>query len=320
MIRRSVRRAFTLVEVAATLAAAGVIGAVVALSADPPAKDGQDGGGNMAAALAKARQAARQQKDASQLRGIHQGLVMWAQNNDDEFPLPSRVDKRNDTVREEGRAKDTTANIFSLMVANGLLTTEMFISPLEKNRNIRNYRNYQYDSPKAAVNPPKAYWDPAMRAGLTPDSRGHISYAHLQPAGDRMKAWGNTLVGDQFVLSTRGPEISAVDQRPNGSVVPRFANPQSITLQLLGDGEIWSGHIVGNDNHVQLAEDWYGDERLMGRVRPLDYRPRYKSEDAREWPDILFFDERDDPKSANLFLSLFTRAGEAPKDYEAIWD
>src|SRR5438477_12372064 len=46
-------------------------------------------------ALGKARQSARQLKDQTQVRGIHQGMVTWAQNNSDDYPLPSRIDKAN---------------------------------------------------------------------------------------------------------------------------------------------------------------------------------------------------------------------------------
>lgn len=319
---RSASRGFTLVEVGAVIGATALVGMVVALSLDPPPpKDGaQEGGGNMVEALARARQSARQIKDSTQLRGIHQGLIMWAQNNNDEYPLPSRVDRRNVTVAEEGRAKDTTANIFSIMIANGTVTPEFFVSPLEPNDNVRAIRKYEYDSPRAAVNPRLAHWDPAMRAGLTKESRGHISYAHIQPAGGRRGYWGNTFVAKEWVLANRGPEVRAVEQNEDGSVVPRFANMESLTLRAIGERDSWSGHVVGNDNHVALVEDFYADGRAIPAPRPRDGKPRYKTAEGMQWPDVLFVDEADDPRSRNLFLSLFTSAGDEPGDYEAIWD
>jgi len=44
-------------------------------------------------ALGKARASARQLKDSTQVRGIHQGMVLWAQNNSDSYPVPSNIDK-----------------------------------------------------------------------------------------------------------------------------------------------------------------------------------------------------------------------------------
>ena len=39
-------------------------------------------------ALGKARASARQLKDSTQIRGIHQGMILWAGNNSDKYPLP----------------------------------------------------------------------------------------------------------------------------------------------------------------------------------------------------------------------------------------
>ena len=64
------------------------------------------------------RQAARQLKDSSQVRGILQALVLFSQSNGDQFPLPSAADIDNDTVPELGTAKDASANIYSLLMWN----------------------------------------------------------------------------------------------------------------------------------------------------------------------------------------------------------
>jgi hypothetical protein len=312
-------RGFTLVEVAAVVATVGVLGGLVAISADPPPR-GLQGGGGFLEALAASRQSARQLKDATQLRAIHQGMVMWAQNNNDEYPLPSRIDRANHTTADEGRAKDTTANIFSIMVFSGLITTETLISPLEKNRSVRNYRDYAYDSPRGAVNARLAHWDPKMQAGLSKDSRGHISYAHLQPAAGRLAKWSNTFVATDYVLSNRGPEMQAVEQNEDGTVTVRLANTDSLTLRFAGAEDTWDGHIVGSDNHVEFASSRYADGRQLPAPRAQDGMPRYKAKDGKAWRDVLFFDEADDPETSNLFLGMFTKAGEKPADFNAIWD
>jgi hypothetical protein len=299
-------RGFTLVETAAVVAAVGLLGGM-ALMLQPAG--GKGGGGP--------RETARQIKDSQQLRGIHQGLIMWAQNNNDEYPLPSRIDRKDATVAEKGRAKDTTANIFSLTVFNGMVTPEVYISPLEKSPHVRTYKDYQYDEPRAAVKPRTAMWDPAMRAGLSEESPGHISYAHLQPAGPRRSAWSNTFAMHEFALSNRGPEIRVVDRNENGSVTPRFARPDSLTLTFIGDPDTWSGHVVGNDNAVELLRNHLGDGKEIPPVRGRERRPRYEVEGKR-WPDVIFFDETE--TAFNNFLGIFTKAGEEPADYSSIWD
>lgn len=90
--------------------------ACVAVCIGEPGKGGEDGEAE-AAATAKAKQ--RQIKDATQIRGIHQGI--WAQNNADKYPLPSEVDKSDMTVADRGKLKDTTSNIMSLLHLQRLL-------------------------------------------------------------------------------------------------------------------------------------------------------------------------------------------------------
>src|SRR6478736_6361381 len=69
--------------------------------------------------MTQARRGPHHSSESSYIRGIHQGMVLWAQNNKDVYPLPSLVDVKDDTVAEKGREKDTTANIMSLMIFNG---------------------------------------------------------------------------------------------------------------------------------------------------------------------------------------------------------
>src|SRR4051794_25187775 len=107
-------RAFTLIELAAVVACLG-LGGIMLNPLQP------EGG------LLKARSTARQLKDSTQQRGIHQGFVLWAQNNNDEYPLPAKIDKRNDTVKEKGRAKNTSANIMSVLIYNGFFSPELCV-------------------------------------------------------------------------------------------------------------------------------------------------------------------------------------------------
>jgi type II secretory pathway pseudopilin PulG len=60
--------------------------------------------------LGRTRCGSRQLRDSTQVRGMHQGLVFWRQSNSDDYPLPSLIDRKNETVAAQDRAKDTTAN------------------------------------------------------------------------------------------------------------------------------------------------------------------------------------------------------------------
>ena len=97
----------------------------------------------------------RQLKDQTQVRGIVQAMQLWAQNNGDRYPLPSLIDKDNATVGEIGAAKDTTANIYSILIYNGNIPTEICVSPAESNGKIEEFGTYALDKPASAVNPEK---------------------------------------------------------------------------------------------------------------------------------------------------------------------
>jgi competence protein ComGC len=114
---------------------------------------------------------ARQIKCSANVRGIHQGLVLFSQGNNDQYPLPSILDKANHTVRladgTDPTAKDTTAAIISTLIYGNFFGPEICISPAEANGNIVHDNDYWYTEPKTVVNPKLAVWDPAFAADFT---------------------------------------------------------------------------------------------------------------------------------------------------------
>lgn len=251
---------------------------------------------------------ARLIRDSNQVRGIIQGMITFAQNNKDRYPLPSVLDAENATVSALGTAKDTSANIMSILVYQGFAPVEMFVSPAEVNPNIRVMETYEFDHPKAAVDPAKALWDSAFSADFTSPRGGNLSYAHVIPAEPKPFAWANTFTATAVVLGNRGPEVRSVTKNPDGTVTPVYANPRSNTFRFHGSPTKWEGMIGYNDNHVNY-ELSVSPEGLT-----------YNTADGRAWPDHPFFDEPDDKDGTNAFLGIFITAGPTRRDFTAIWD
>ncbi|MBY0308894.1 MAG: hypothetical protein K2Q09_09150 [Phycisphaerales bacterium] len=311
-------RAFTLVELGAALSVAGMAVALGAAAARGP------------------RDRANQVKDATQVRVITQAMIIFATGNKDAYPLPSALDRNNDTVKDQGRAKDTTANIFSILIFNSSISPEIAVSPVETNAKIREHKTYDNGAPKAAVRPNNALWDPAFSADFTSEKGGNFSYAHLEPSGaaigadaGRANRWSNTFNAEEAVLCNRGPEMTSVAYAdlPRGMkqkhepdpAKPTYGNPASNTFSFYKGlqqrpGTWWSGNVAYNDNHV----DFIGDYLSPGQ--PVVSGARYLNSKESWMPDMAFFDEPDDPKGVNNFLGVFTKAGEKPSEFKAIWD
>jgi hypothetical protein len=264
--------------------------------------------------LGRTRDPARFFKDSTQVRGIHQGMVLWSQSNKDVYPLPSLVDLKDETVAEQAREKDTTANIMSLLIFNGYFSPELCVSPAEANGSIKVMGNYGWGGtsaslPAKAVNPAKALWDPAFAADFTGGKTGNFSYGHMLPADVRLeKTWMNDFQATEAVVGNRGPQIAslALDKAGARTFMPTI--PSSNTYLIRGGKKTWEGNIAYGDNHVTFES----------RLDPES--TFYKDAAGKEWFDCLFFDEQDDPKQTNNFLGIFTKAGTTGAEYKAIWD
>ncbi|MDX2115221.1 MAG: DUF4339 domain-containing protein [Planctomycetota bacterium] len=256
-------------------------------------------------ALGKARSSARQIKDSTHIRGIHQGMVLWAQNNNDIYPLPSRIDRANATLAP-GEPKDLPRHITSILIYNGFFSPELCVSPAESNPAFAIYPNYSYSTPPTAAAADKrlALWDPAFRAlpmeyksdSSADPGQGAFSYAYMPPVGRRLAKWSNTFRATEAALGNRGPAYNAVgsgatlswilvpDQGPSADGSTEVGI-NSNTLLIHGGRSTWEGNICYNDNRVVFETD------------PAPIQARFSFSglpvDLRTQPDNLFVDEND---------------------------
>ena len=217
-------------------------------------------------ALGKARASARQIKDSTQVRGIHQGMVLWAQNNSDNYPMPSQIDKGNTTLAAN-QVKDMPRNIVSLMIYNGFFSPELCVSPAESNGSLKVFGNYSYSSPQNAATPNQALWDPNFActpndAGIAPQNgTGNFSYGLMPPIGNRRPKWTNDFQATEAVIGNRGPDYTAtapgtpntvwvLNTNTNSNGGTQGVGVGSNTLLIHGGRTTWEGNIAYNDNHI----------------------------------------------------------------------
>ena len=247
-------------------------------------------------------------KDMTNLYSIQQAVSTLSGGVIDEIPMPSEIDRNNATVPATRFAKrngvdpgkDTSDNFFSMLIFERVVDPRQLVAPSEPNLDINVDEDYQYAGPPTAVDPNNARWDPAFSADFTSSEGGNLSYAMQCPQNkDR-----NGHPSSQPMFSHRGPEIIDPPIYSGNSVQWDPADPSSLTLD--PDTGEWSGGVVYKDGHAETVSDIYPGH--------------YVNDASQTVPDLLFYDEPDDPDGTNAFLSIFVEAGAERQDFYSIWD
>jgi len=162
----------------------------------------------------------------NQLRGIHQGIVIFAQSNKFYYPgLDAQGNPLPDGLETTGNSGEgtTVEARFWILLRNDFFTPEYAISPIENDPKIAEYASQATDQDRD--------WSDMSR----PVTQQNYSYAMLDidELGERKLEWRETANPQAVLLSDRN--IGSAD------------NPSSIHVEA---GRPWKGHAAWNDNHV----------------------------------------------------------------------
>ncbi|MEM6553877.1 MAG: hypothetical protein AAF750_17310 [Planctomycetota bacterium] len=192
------------------------------------------------------RRSARQATNNTQLRGIHQGCVIYAQGNKSNFPGLTGAGEPLPGNQIQWRARDGrhTASRFAVLLAANMFTPEYIINPADAAAGEFPMWNHN-DAPKDG-----------NEDLLTTD---HHSYASLNTNGvegqvnERVKEWSETLNTRAVILSDRNTGVDGARQ--------------ASSVWTERDSGEWRGAVVRNDNSTAFETtheiDWtqYGNGR-----------------------------------------------------------
>ena len=183
----------------------------------------------------------RLMQNTTQLRGIHQGLVTYANSNKNWYPgLNSKGEDAGVTIEERMQA----------ILQEYLCTPEYIVSPLEDDPSIHEW------------------------PGTGPVTSSHYSFALLQlPAsGERRNEWSPTLNSQAIVIADRnsGTPISTYGYHNKRWTSSTTFGCTHNRRQPYANLNHWVGNVLWNDNHNGLETADTLATQYGGVVNPQD--------------------------------------------------
>lgn len=207
-------------------------------------------------ALGAARRTARQMQNGTQVRGIHQGIIIFSNNNNTYFPGQDGSGNTFGVNATNSAPPVTERYIQNQTTVDGTSAALQSSHPAVRFRLLLDARAFdgQYlVSPSETGNPHSGYVnlrpsDAANGGALSTVGTVMYSYALLNIAdgGNRTDEWRDTNHGDAVVISDRGIFVSGSSPVKLRSV---HTDPASTV-------EDWKGSVGYNDNHVDFEPQY----------------------------------------------------------------
>ncbi|MCZ6836550.1 MAG: hypothetical protein O7G85_12310 [Planctomycetota bacterium] len=222
-------RAFTSTELVVVLVCLVIFG-VIALTQFPPFS---------------ASTINRPLKEKTQIKLIHQAMLIFADFNNGRLPTPGLLSAPFPVESEfmqgadpHDHSQNHTSSLYSSMIAMEYFGTDLLISPVENSSGIREAVDYNFDAYQPSEG---SFWDPEFKAHVGDHAIGsNVSYAHLSLCGDRWsRNWRSDANPATPVLGNRGTKNGEYDTENY------FRSP---TLEFHGPRDQWIGYLALADN------------------------------------------------------------------------
>jgi len=204
-------------------------------------------------ALGAARRTARRMQNSTQLRGIHQGLVTFANSNKNNYAgLNSKGQILGGSDRNTGNSGngDTVEARYWILLKGEFFTPDYAISPSETQASITPYEPAagNTSSVESVDNDMYSYAMLKIQSGGTiPNSGSPLALKVNVNDQQRLAEWQQTLNSQAVIISDRATNT------PGDNTIRSIHTDE--------DGE-WRGSVLWGDNHVAFENEQYFETKF----------------------------------------------------------